>query len=54
MPVLIRQVYCAVATAVFAGTGVGLLSWSVHTGIFYGTAALTGMFAGLGLARYVR
>jgi hypothetical protein len=54
MTALTRQVYCAVATAVFAGAGVGLVSGSAHTGIFYGTAVLTGMFAGFGLARWVR
>jgi hypothetical protein len=41
----------AVAIAALGGTGAGLVSGSVHTGIFYGVAALTGIFAGLALAR---
>jgi hypothetical protein len=51
----LRQLACsAIAIAALGGTGAGLVSGSVHTGIFYGVAVLTGMFAGFWLERQVR
>jgi hypothetical protein len=52
MTMTIRRMACyVVAVAVIGGTGLALTGGSVHEGIRYGIAVLTGAFIGLGLAR---